>query len=288
MRKWAPTQWDGRPALAGQALAGMICQLGQDGFEEVLLEQLHPVLPAASWSVYQVGPRCEPTLFMSASHGIPDTTRDCWWAYLSGPYRNDQSLRIDATGAAAAARGLAGTHLCHITAQEVAGEHRARVYDAHGMVERVSVVRHAADESVFAVNFYRHAHQPALTDGQICAFEDLAPALLALAQKHIALAHGPVSGHGAALHDPGTPRSAAALRSRLHELCPALTSRELDVCTRLLQGLTQEGIAGDLAISLPTVKTYRNRAFERLGIHFRNELFALVLGMQHTERVTGN
>ena len=61
---------------------------------------------------------------------------------------------------------------------------------------------------------------------------------------------------------------------------PGLTERELDVCARLLQGMTQEGIACDLGLSLPTVKTYRNRAFSRLGIHFRNELFALALGTQ--------
>ena len=54
------------------------------------------------------------------------------------------------------------------------------------------------------------------------------------------------------------------------------------MCARLLQGMTQEGIACDLGLSLPTVKTYRNRAFSRLGIHFRNELFALALGTQRS------
>ena len=42
--------------------------------------------------------------------------------------------------------------------------------------------------------------------------------------------------------------------------------------------MTQEGIAVDLGLSLPTVKTYRNRAFGRLGIHFKSELFALLAG----------
>lgn len=42
--------------------------------------------------------------------------------------------------------------------------------------------------------------------------------------------------------------------------------------------MTQDGIASDLGLSVPTVKTYRNRAFARLGIHFRNELFPLVMG----------
>ncbi|MFN6997848.1 MAG: helix-turn-helix transcriptional regulator, partial [Aquincola tertiaricarbonis] len=57
--------------------------------------------------------------------------------------------------------------------------------------------------------------------------------------------------------------------------CPALTPRELDVLERLLQGMTYDGIAADIGLSLATVKTYRARAFERLDIHFKNELFAL-------------
>ena len=56
-----------------------------------------------------------------------------------------------------------------------------------------------------------------------------------------------------------------------------VTPRELDVCVRLLRGMTYDGIASDLGLSVPSVKTYRNRAFDRLGIHFRNELFAIVL-----------
>ena len=38
------------------------------------------------------------------------------------------------------------------------------------------------------------------------------------------------------------------------------------------------GIAADLGIKESTVKTYRNRAFDRLGIHFRSQLFALFSG----------
>lgn len=67
---------------------------------------------------------------------------------------------------------------------------------------------------------------------------------------------------------------------RLLQAQPGLTPRELDVCARLLQGMTHEGIACDLSLSLPTVKTYRNRAFARLGIHFRSELFALAMEPQ--------
>jgi DNA-binding CsgD family transcriptional regulator len=224
------------------------------------------LFPAGSWSVYRTGPRCQPAIFMSASHGIPDTTRECWRAYLSGPYLSDRSLVREQTGPA-----RESTLLCHISAQEVAAEHRARVYEAHGVAERVSIVRQQADDSLFAINFYRHEHQRAFSDGQVSALESLAPALLALTQKHLALAQSPV------LPLPAEPVSVPALVQRLKRLNGQLTARELDVCARLLQGMTQDGVAADLGLALPTVRTYRNRAFARLGIHFRNELFGLVL-----------
>jgi DNA-binding CsgD family transcriptional regulator len=304
MRSWVPTRAhhadailpaDGTSprrlppdeAVPGVVLGNLIGRLGEHGFEVDVLRELHPLVPAASWSVYRTGQRCQPTLFMSASLGIPDTTQDCWWAYLSGPYLRDGTWDAHNNPA----RVGTGTRLCHITAQEVGGEHQARVYDAYGVVERMSIVDHEDDATLFAVNVYRHQHQRPFSDAQIGAFEALAPALLALARKHIALTTrqaAPVAAiderNGRNVRNaqddcpPGPlPYPPAALRGRLLQVHAGLTARELDVCVRLLQGLTHEGIACDLDLSVPTVKTYRNRAFSRLGIHFRNELFALVL-----------
>ena len=287
MRQWLPSTpaTPSRQATVGSAahaLAGMVQRLGEPGFAPSLLDELAPVLPAASCSVYRTGHRCKPTLFMSASRGVPDTTQDCWWAYLSGPYRRDRTWGRAFEDVPAERL----TRLCHVTATEVEGEHRARVYEAHGVAERVSVVDYESDGSVFAVNFYRHQHQMPFRDGQISDFEAVAPVLLALARKHIALARPQampaVQGHrGADEVLPALvalPQGLPALRERLLRLQPDLTDRELDVCGRVLQGMTHEGIAADLGLGVPTIKTYRNRAFARLGIHFRNELFAKVLG----------
>ena len=55
-------------------------------------------------------------------------------------------------------------------------------------------------------------------------------------------------------------RSARATpRQQLAQLCPAMTVRELDVCERLLTGMTQDGVAADLGLGLSSVKTYRNQ-----------------------------
>ncbi|RYF75600.1 MAG: LuxR family transcriptional regulator, partial [Comamonadaceae bacterium] len=241
-----------------------------------------------SWSVYRAG--SAPRLFLSASRGVPDTTRDCWRAYLSGPHRADRTLPKEES---------ARTVLCHLDAQEAPAEHRAKVYDAHGMAERISVAQSQADGDVFAINFYRHRHQRAFTDASLDGFAGLAPALFALVRRHVALADAPAHPTGTGriawrAGQGGGPEAAAAdafmeapprearapaddFAARLRGLCPALTTRELAVCLRLLAGMTQDGIASDLGLAPTTVKTYRNRAFARLGIHFRNQLFALML-----------
>jgi DNA-binding CsgD family transcriptional regulator len=241
----------------------LICLIGEPNFEAALLQCLHPVVPAASYSIYQTGHGCAPQLFMSASLGVPDTTRDCWKAYLSGPYLTDCSLVQNKNHD----RHMPGeTRMCHTTAREVSPEHRLRVYEAHGMAERVSVVKQEASK-VFAINLYRHTHQAPFRDAQLSEFEALAPALIALVKKQLAIAV-PRQEEGA----DGVTR----WRQKLQRMDSNLSARELEVCARLLMGMTQEGIAIDLSLSVPTVKTYRNRAFSRLGIHFRNELFALV------------
>ena len=255
MRQWTPSS----STNAVQALQGLIGLLGQAEFETALLGHLHPLVPAASYSIYQTGRGCAPTRFMSASLGIPDTTRECWNAYLSGPYLSDRTLAVQNTSADSMV-------LCHITAPEVPAQHRARVYEAHGMAERVSIVQ-SQNAAIFAINFYRHEHQRPFSDAQLSDFESLAPVLLSLTQKQIELTRPRVAR-----------RNTSEWSSQLQQLEPALTTRELDVCARLLTGMTQEGIAADLRLGLSTIKTYRNRAFARLGIHFKSELFALFAG----------
>ncbi len=261
MRLWQPDL-----TAPTALLTDLVDELGLPAFAGRLLERVRALVPAGSCSVYRVGPR--PALFFSGSAGVPDTTRDCWRAYLSGPHQADRSLRPLHEAARAQA-----PLVCHITAAEVDSEHRARVYEAHGMVERVSVAQPQDDGSVFALNFYRHHGQRSFRDAELADFAQAAPGLLALTRKHLALIGAQAQPPAQAI---ALPRRSP--REQLVAHCPALTERELDVCERLLRGMTQEGVAADLGLGLPTVKTYRNRAFNRLGIHFRSELPALLMG----------
>jgi len=55
----------------------------------------------------------------------------------------------------------------------------------------------------------------------------------------------------------------------------ALSERERAVCLGILNGKKAEMIAGDLQVAPSTVVTYRKRAYEKLGISSRADLFAI-------------
>jgi len=266
-----------RPAQASTpSLVGLVGALGDAAFAEVALARLNESLRAASWSVYQVwqpGARQQadarqPVLHLSASLGVPDTTRDCFEAYRQGLYRNDTSFDV-------VSQQRAGQMaLMRMGADEMNNAaHREAIYRRHGVRERLSAVQQEADGSLFAVNLYAHVHQPGFEAGELERFADMAAVVVACVRRHVAL-----SARLLALQ----PETAALLptvlpltpRERLQRACAELTPRELDVCERLLRGWSFDGVAADLGLSVPTVKTYRARAFDRLGIHFRNELFA--------------
>jgi DNA-binding CsgD family transcriptional regulator len=58
-----------------------------------------------------------------------------------------------------------------------------------------------------------------------------------------------------------------------------LTRREVEVCARILYGLSSIGIALDLGIGEESVKTYRKRAYQRLGIGSPREFLIWYLGL---------
>jgi DNA-binding CsgD family transcriptional regulator len=251
---------NGGPRHEVQAgLTGVIGAMGSAGFAQAALASVNGVLNAASWAVYRVWADRTPVLHLSGAHGVRDTTRDCFQAYHDGLYRRDRTFD-------AARRDRL---MLRMRARDIPNpEHRDAIYKRHGVSERLSIAEPQADGSVLAVNLYHHEHQGAFADAELANFEQLAPALFATVRRHIELVEA-----------ADAPRpDAARLRQALQHRHADMPPRELDVCVRLLQGLSYDGIAADLGLSVATVKTYRRRAFERMGLHFKSELFAAFVG----------
>jgi DNA-binding CsgD family transcriptional regulator len=258
-------------------LATLITSLGSAGFADDALAALNEPLQAASWSVYRVWRDRAPELHLSASRGVADTTASCFAAYHDGLYRLDRSFDLvrDASRSAAVGHAQPGhaTVLRMRAADAPSAAHRERIYQRHGLAERLSVAALEADGSLLAVNLYHHEHQGAFSGRECERFVRIAPLVLATVRRHLALVAPAAAVTGVSTNDSAASTPATA-RERLLGACPALTPRELDVCERLLRGWSHDGVAADLGLSTATVKTYRTRAFGRLGLHFRSELFA--------------
>lgn len=56
-----------------------------------------------------------------------------------------------------------------------------------------------------------------------------------------------------------------------------LSNREVEVCDLIIYGLTTEGISVELGVSVSSVKTFRNRAYRKLNISTKSELFVMIL-----------
>lgn len=239
--------------------ARLIGGVGSPSFSDHVLGILNDAWSFASWSVYRIGGR-HPRMFVSGSFGVPDTTEDCWLAYRSGLHRHDQTFRQVLRGRPSE---LA---LTHWRAEEIRRPHREQIYVRHGLRERISVAQACSANEVLAVNLYRHEHEGSISPQVVRDLQFLAPILFATVQRHLELL-------------PGLAPNPAPvpLREALLAQCPTLTEREIQVCLRLLRGLTYDGIAADLGISATTAKTYRNRAFRRMGLQHRNQLFELML-----------
>ncbi len=263
MQTWRIATNGGTRREVQASLSGVIGAMGGHGFAQAALASVNDAVNAASWSVYRVWKDRAPLLHLSGAHGVRDTTRDCFQVYHDGLYRGDRTFD-------AARRDRL---MLRLSARDIPNpEHRDAIYKRHGVSERLSIAEPQADGSVLAVNLYHHEHQGAFAEGELENFEHLASGLLASVRRHIELID---------TREPAAPAprpDAAQLRAALLRRHPEMPARELDVCARLLQGLSYDGIAADLALSVATVKTYRRRAFERMGLHFKSELFAAFVG----------
>lgn len=89
------------------------------------------------------------------------------------------------------------------------------------------------------------------------------------------LAGGAGAGAGVAAGSeaPASPDPGPSLGARF----PELTPREVDVLERIADGRTNPQIAAELFLTVPTVKSYVNQVFAKLGVRTRAEAVARVL-----------
>ncbi|MBR9830288.1 MAG: LuxR family transcriptional regulator, partial [Oceanospirillales bacterium] len=130
--------------------------------------------------------------------------------------------------------------------------YRKEFFETPGFTDKISILR-GTEQGNYYINLYRRdpGFDPRFDDvtfsRSVCALISI------LVSKHFELNQ----------------------RLRLEGPLAFLSEREQQVCRAVLRGKKNEVIAAELDIAVSSIITYRKRAYEKLGISSRAQLFAL-------------
>lgn len=255
---WIPRAQDAVPGA--HALLELSCAMGSERFADALLSCLAPWVRSQHFNVLRMDGR-QPNLLLAGSrYSDPLLVWRCWHVYAQRFHVHDellQQMRRQTGGQA-----LIG----HMVVDDIGFKpYREAIYLDNGMSERLCGQFSDSHGDTLLINLYRHREDGWFSDREIGAFEQFGPALAQMLRGHFALQR--------------ERRGSETWRRSLLTHASDLTEREQAVCLCLLRGMSHAGTAAELGIKETTVKTYRNRAFQRLGIHFRSQLFTLMVSV---------
>lgn len=247
----------------GRSLAGLapiITAVGEEHFGHALQSLLTSRCGATFSIVVSLDKECPSIITAESEDGTDRALREMKL------YMDQQDWMIDPAiyqGNKMADTG--GFGLLRIPRAALGNELGYRLYGSAGVTDRLVLVGQVFDTKIL-IALTKISRFGMFNDGEVAALQDISPNILAAAAKHSSL-----------LASKDNFLEALTSLNQIELIIGSaeggLTCREKEVCARILYGISTAGIALDLKISEETVATYRNRAYQRLGIGSQRELF---------------
>lgn len=251
-------------------VAELIEGIGTNDFGRRLVGLLHRVCGANHFVAFQLGlDFINPLAFSSIDFpGVHSTQVD---RYVSeGWWKKDPLISGAKQCIQQSATGLIRVNLDHSGDAELKREIYPHVCDAVMVCGR-------RGEALFGLSVLSADPRPEFATGALDQLNQLAGTLVSAMAKHSTfIAQLPDAAK--ALTDLVEIENCFLARS-------ALPKRELEVCARILYGMSTVGISLDLGIGEESVKTYRKRSYQRMGIGSERELLQWYLAQwSHWQR----
>lgn len=267
MQTWVVEPSSPHRMVDATAVAALVDAIGSQDPESLaacILAAVRPILDAQQCTVFAHEAQRNPRLLSAGAEGGP------WVAFRSGAQHAREFASQDALRQVIDRKPAAGPVGVMLIARQRAqdmpiGSYRRDCMEAIGLVDRLSLLVRTGESCWITAHLYRdEAHGP-FDARQIEGLLGVATLLARCIARHYASdADGVASFRG-------------SVSEGVTELGARLTAREREVLTRILDGVTVNRIAEDLKLRPTTVATYRMRAYEKLGVASRQELFATVL-----------
>ncbi len=246
----------------------LVMALGRDDFFQHFSGALDRLLPVDHVTLFVFDHAFVPHFIAGTSRGEGSITSRLSQLYeKSSYYYHDPSLKwVGQKSDEDEAIPL----LLQMHAEDIKDEgYRKNIYEDNGLLDRLSLIDHEK-QKWFTLNFYRDVESGYFTeqDREVISVE--ACLISALVKRHLSFSV-PTEW------DAKTIPPIEKLEGLVSKLGGDLSKREIEVCARVMQGLTREGVSLDLGIKQPTVATFMRRAYTKLDISSLNELFPLCL-----------
>ncbi len=244
-----------------QGLATLVGEIGRPKFEDALLRVLAEVVGADHCTMYCVQSISIRVLGGASADGSDHARVQSRRYVRKDVWRRDPLMLQALSGAGENRR----PQTLRISSDAIEDDEMRRILDTTPIRERVLLCS-SSNGSAHAISVSRTDQHGSFAAREFNWLAQYSPLLLSMVAKHDAF-----------LSETAAPSSnslnPADLERRLESWNCGLTLRERQVCARILYGLSTEGVALDLDIGQTSVATYRQRAYTRLGIATRHELF---------------
>jgi DNA-binding CsgD family transcriptional regulator len=242
-------------------LDNVILSIGTPRFNEALFDTFERGLRVRQVALYRFGPADAPETLMAQDNRSDGCVHTLVHDYVGGyhrhdpfraHYRNCEVRRVEVE---------------NLTVKQIADtQYAQRLYVEPGIAGKLSLVLRRASDAL-CLSLYRDRKDRGFNNEDMGRIHRMKLDLAAALDRHLSLTAEPPP----ASFDQLVQLLAADPRGR------ALSGRERTICARLLMGYSNEAIALELGISFHSVRTYRRRAYFKLGVTSQNELFSLVL-----------
>jgi DNA-binding CsgD family transcriptional regulator len=263
----SPACSDERLNLGTREACEVVNSIGTQSYGDVCYALLERALNAEHWALFRFRSGSPLKCVATASKRDKLAAKQNCDRFVGRCYSVDPSVKV-------ASMRFSAPTLTKMAIDDIEDEQYRRCFELTHVRERVSLFSWLGLD-LYQLSIFRGPRQASFSVAEMNRFAALAKLLLATAQKHEMLVdrQGSFPRH---LNVEGIERL-LKLRS------PELSTRECEVCARAVAGKTIEGTSLDLDISRTSVITYRQRAYQKLGISRTNELIALLSNL-HAER----
>jgi DNA-binding CsgD family transcriptional regulator len=263
-----PASSDDRITLQTDSFGQVIKAIGTHGYDWACLKLFEQSLDAEHWALFHYRENDSVSCIATASR-----------VYMAAAQENIDRFvtrchRVDPSVVALKQRCSGQTCVTKIDIGDIRDRQYRHCFELTHVQERLSFFSRCGAD-LHQLSIFRSTMKNRFSSHELTYFSTLARLVLATASKHERLRRGVIAI---------PPHLDLEAIERCLEYLPGrLSRREREVCSRAAAGKTIEGTALELNIRKTSVITYRQRAYQKLGISRQNELVALVNNLRADE-----